>query len=209
MKWTYSFKNQLTAAILLFIIMSAVLLNNLSERNKSEQISDAVSSMYKDRLLVESYIFRYSQNLQRINEIISNEGLATGDRGKQLSVILADTKNLNDAYRATKLTAAEAKNFSRFVLLSERINRHVLAGEWNQALDRTREATGILQVLSSIQVSEAQQQMSGIDKLFSTGHLHSQFEIALLLVLGMIVLAMVLASKTLQRATAAGAVHLN
>lgn len=73
MKWTYSIKNKITAAGLLFLVLGLVIFSNFNERNKSAEINSTISSMYKDRLIVESYIFMYSQKFQQIIELIDNE----------------------------------------------------------------------------------------------------------------------------------------
>lgn len=57
MKWTYSIKNKMTAATLLFAVITIVFINNLVERWNSEKINATITTIFDDRFMVESYIF--------------------------------------------------------------------------------------------------------------------------------------------------------
>ena len=57
MKWAYSIQQKFKAAALLAIVFVLVLISNLSGRYQMHKLSDSFSSVYEDRLVVESYIY--------------------------------------------------------------------------------------------------------------------------------------------------------
>ncbi|MBK9399928.1 MAG: hypothetical protein IPN36_03455 [Bacteroidetes bacterium] len=198
MKWTYSIKNKITAAGLLFLVLGLVIFSNYNERNKSAEINSTISSMYKDRLIVESYIFMYSQKFQQIIELIDNEEVELSRQQSGINQLLTEAKALNLSYEQTKLTDQEALNFYEFVALCEDIQLQTNSGNLLLAKQSAKEASGILQVLSSIQVTEARMQMSSIDKLFNMTSIYSQFELVILVIIGLIIQGLIFASGTLR-----------
>ncbi len=63
MNWTLAIQNKIKAALLLAVIMFAVILTNLVERNNIGKISDTFSSIYQDRLIPAADIFYITENL--------------------------------------------------------------------------------------------------------------------------------------------------
>jgi len=63
MKWAYSIQQKLKAALLLAVICAIILITNLFGRYHMGELSDSFSSIIKDRLVVENYIYLISDHL--------------------------------------------------------------------------------------------------------------------------------------------------
>lgn len=187
----------MAAAGLLFAVMLTVLLTNFGERNESAKINNAISSIYKDRFIVESYIFQYSTNLQKIVEIIDNDDNNPIAAKPQIDAILANIEHLHDAYKKTEFTDKEAQHFTKLVNICQQIHMGYQTEQFHQVKNSIKEATLTLNALSAIQISEAQAQMSTISQLFSATSVYSQFEIVVLIIIGLLIQALIFASKTL------------
>ncbi len=70
MKWIYGIKNKLTASIVLLALCLLVLLSNYLDRLHTENVKNSISTMYQDRLIVEEYILKMTQNTYQIREIL-------------------------------------------------------------------------------------------------------------------------------------------
>lgn len=202
-------KNKIAAAALLFLVMGLVIVGNHSTRSKSTEINDAVNSIYRDRLIVESYIFSYSQKFREINEIIDSKVHDPDRQQTEITRILMEAKSLNEAYVKTRLTAAESVSFQKFAEQCDDILHQVRMGDLLHVKQSTNEASDILQVLSTIQVTEAAQQMKSIHHLFNSSDLYSQFEIAMLVVICVVIQALIFAGKTLRSGADARPAILN
>lgn len=65
MKWAYSIQQKLKAALLLAVVCAVVLITNLLGRYHMGELGDSFSSVIKDRLVVESYIYMISDHLHQ------------------------------------------------------------------------------------------------------------------------------------------------
>lgn len=209
MKWTYGIQHKMTASLLLTGILVLVFLNNLSERRNTEKISNAISTIYKDRLIVESYIFHYADNLQRISDIIDDDRLFLPEKRYHIDLLLPNLQELHEAYRKTVLTKSEAIGFEFFALHTSQIGQLSSVGDILGTRKHTDQALDILHYLSSIQIAVATQEMSHIKRLFSSSTLTSQLEIAMLIIIGAIVQALIFASRTLRTNTLNQGAYLN
>lgn len=102
MKWTYSIKNKNNRCRIAFLVLKLVIFSNFNERNKSAEINSTISSMYKDRPIVESYIFMYSQNFKQIIELIDNEEVELSRQQSGINQLLTEAKALNLSYEQNK-----------------------------------------------------------------------------------------------------------
>jgi hypothetical protein len=197
MKWTYGIRNKMTAAILLFSVLAIVLLNNWYERHVSEKISAAISTIYDDRLVPESYLLQYSDYMHQVVEISEEPEHNVADKQRLIAVALTKLEMINEDYRKTKLTAEEAEGFRRFTGLTTGIAQKSLNAQFEDCRHDAREALTVLRQLSKIQVAEAKQQMLNAEKLYASGSIFSHLEMVVLIVLGIIIQGLVFASKTL------------
>jgi len=197
MKWTYSVSNKMRAAMLLFIVLALVMLNNFSERNNSFKINEAIYSIYDDRLIAESYIFRYLNNSHQIIELIDEPFLSTREKLDQIRVRLATIIELNGFFEKTTLTKLEKTDYMELKELYGQINIALLNQDLYQAKTLAKETVGILEQLSAIQLTEAENQIRVIKRLTSSTTLQSHFEIAVLIIIGVWIQGLVFASNTL------------
>ncbi|HSI75230.1 MAG TPA: hypothetical protein VK957_05035 [Lunatimonas sp.] len=198
MKWTYSIKNKIRAAMLLFIVLALVLLNNFSERNNSSKINKAIHSIYDDRLIAEGYIFRYLNNSHQIIELIDEPSLLGTEKLKEIRDRLANVREINGFFEQTTLTNLEKTDYLELKRLYFEINQAVLDGNLEQAKIVAKETLGILELLSEIQLTEAKNQIQEINRLNSSTTLNSHFEIAVLIIIGVWIQGLVFASNTLK-----------
>lgn len=197
MKWTYSIKNKMMAATLLFVIVALVLVNNLNERDTTSQINQAIKSIYDDRLIAESYIIKYMQDTHNMMDIIGEEKFSP-ELKQQLSIpILVRLAELNSAYEQTSLTENEAADFKKLLGAFSNIEFDLRNYEFDLAKEHSAEAVNLLHSLSQIQIAEAERQMSKIDKLTSSTALYFQLEVAVLIIIGAMIQALIFAEKTL------------
>src|SRR5690606_29601655 len=133
MMWTLAIKRKITAALLLLSVVGLVLLTNWSEQRNARRIAAAVTTIYEDRLVVEGYIFKLSQHLQTIGEIIDDDGSAFANKQRVLTPHLEEIAAINQRYPATKLTKAEKDNFDRFTALCRASQPDIRSREYAKA----------------------------------------------------------------------------
>jgi hypothetical protein len=213
MKWTYSIKQKITTAFLLATVLGLVMLNNLNQTRQFEKIVNSFSSLYEDRLIVESYIYKISELLHQKSHLIetSSKGPAYKDAFQQVVLQSDETiLNLMEQYKKTKFTVNETKQFDS--LLSGigklvQVEKAYIASEQdsenNLSLkDSIKTLVGInlqyLSALSDIQVAEGKQ-MNKASKAALMSHVaSSQFETTLLIIIAIIIQILVFASNSMR-----------
>ncbi|WP_339606876.1 MCP four helix bundle domain-containing protein [uncultured Roseivirga sp.] len=222
MKWTYSIKNKITAAVLLAAIMIITLANNLVERSHFKQLDASFASMYEDRMLVESYIFKLYENLHKRQALIIEPDPQNGF--KHLETRLSDSRaqrnQLIEKYATTYLTPEEEVEFERLKGVVENIDKienqlvenetsidqlHQLVSDNNET---TTKAFSSLSALSSIQTTEAQTIREESEKIILGNITISQLEMAILVIIGLFIQALIFSSKSL-KTTVKQKPHLN
>jgi hypothetical protein len=209
MKWTYSLKNKLTAALLLSGLIIVVGSNNLFERNNAEKINATLTTIFDDRFMVESYIFQYSAFIHQIKENLDNPYYTSVEKQELNKVPLHGISALNDAYKKTKFTKEEVIYFDQFTGLCNRMSNNIIVNQPGEGTKFSNEALGILENLSAIQISEAKIQLTQANKLFHSGSMSSQFELAILVIIGLIIQALIFTSKTINFNKTSTLVNLN
>lgn len=195
MKWIYGIKNKLTTSMLLLGVVLVVFFNNLNDRRNSRELRFAFDSIYKDRLLAESYILKLTANLHDLDETCA------GSRGGNFTLTeekLAEIEALNQLYRQTELTEKESEYFNHYTALTDKINRQMKTSNFETAGQSINEALSDLESLSEIQVKEAEMIMLKTDKMFNLGSIFSQFEMGVIIIIGLLIQVLLFASKTLQ-----------
>lgn len=186
------------AATLLFIVVALILVNNLNERDTTSQISKAIKSIYDDRLIAESYILQYIQDTHRVMDVLENESFSSDLKQQLATPLIAHLNELNDAYGHTLLTEEESADFNRLKSTFSAMEGHLQLREFEIAKIQGREAIGLLETLSTIQVLEAERQMTKIDKLTTSTSLYFQLEVAVLIIIGAMIQALVFAERSLK-----------
>jgi hypothetical protein len=201
MKWGFALQNKLKMALLLLVVFAALLIGNLVEKRHVAELGTSFDSVYKDRLLVEGYIYELSNCLHAKKETISRV-YSPGQMKtvtKELRRQDAEIDELVLAYEQTKLTEKEAA-----VLGSLKYRLHALDRYGQSYLERVKNgypvtdletnmsaairlASSDLGELSSIQLAVGRDMNDHSQKILSESSVLSQFAIVLLIVIGLIV----------------------
>lgn len=206
MKWTYSIRQKMTAAGILAAVMGLVLINNLSERRNFQQLEDSIASIYQDRLLVESYIFKLYDNLQRHEELLNTQ--ASAQTIQEIKTLAAERNALIALYEETYITEEEAKHFDalkKSLSEIEILDKNSLANNnfdkfSTQSAQPTKSAITHLSALSQIQTTEGASLMDRSERIIGGSISNSQLEMVLVICLAIIVQALVFSSKSLKAA---------
>lgn len=205
MKWLYAVQQKMRVALLLAVILLLVFLKSLFDRYHVSELGDSFSSIYEDRLVVESYIYKLSDHLYQKQLLM--EQCSQGDRQMLASRIAHHNQaifRLIQEYEKTRLTTQEVtffesfkKNMKEMVTLEEQFLNSQNAAEDSQLDLRFVTATQNLNQLSSIQVEEGKNMTNQSQKIITSSSVLTQFELAMLIVIGLIIQALIFASKSM------------
>lgn len=211
MKWTYSIKGKTTAALLLAIVVGVIMLTNLMERRRFQELERSFASIFEDRLMVESYLFQLYDNLKQKQDLLQlaeENGMSPGIR-EQLGVYKEGRSELIEKYMQTYLTEEEKLQFDKLKILLVRMDE--LEGEIGQArlmadvppsLSRTHEdvtaqAFSTLSALSHIQTTEGEALRNKSKKIVMGSVSAAYFEMTILIIVGLIIQGLIFSSRTL------------
>ncbi|GAA0196352.1 hypothetical protein GCM10009122_60930 [Fulvivirga kasyanovii] len=182
---------KLKAVGALAVVFLLVLATNKMDSNHFKVVKRSLSTIYKDRLVAQDYIYRLSINLQ----------------DKKLDLALEDKVNhhLNDSinhlvelYAETKLTTSEARYFKSFRNSLDELYSLEQNFEENPSLEYKQEIyqqhialNQQLDELSKIQLKEGKRQIEISNRSISTSDLISNIEIGVLIVIGLIIQALI------------------
>jgi hypothetical protein len=162
MKWLYAVQQKMRVALLLAVILLLVFLKSLVDRHNVSELGDSFSSIYEDRLVVESYIYKLSDHLYQKQLLM--EQCSQGDRQMLASRIAHHNQaifRLIQEYEKTRLTTQELTFFERFkknmkemVALEDQFLNSQNTAEASMLDAQFVTATQNLNQLSSIQVEE-------------------------------------------------------
>ena len=209
MKWAYNIRRKGSAALLLGAVFVLLFVTNLIDSNNVMKLGTSFSSVYEDRLLVESYIYRISENLFRKKIMLdtgTNDASATRIKpmveefNKSISGIIVDyekTRLTEDEIlyfrklkeNVTKLAELENVYLSCASGLHDRVTKQMIDIEFN-------EASRNLDQLSAIQVSEGKLLNEHSKKIVAGSFLLTKLEISILVTIGLIVIVLVFESST-------------
>lgn len=206
MKWIYRIQQKTQVAFLLAIILVGILVKNLMERNNVSELGDSFSSVYEDRLLVESYIYQLSDHLYQKKLIFDNckvDGSTIAYRS-QIEKHNEDISKLIKEYEKTKFTEKEStffqsfKNSIRKITFLETQYMMSASERGNPELDEQfKMAATDLQSLSTIQIAEGKLLNDQSKKIVAGSTILTQFELGMIIVIGLIIQALILASQSL------------
>jgi hypothetical protein len=212
MKWLYVIQQKAQVAFLLAIILLGVFVKNVMDRNNVSALGTSFSSVYEDRLLAESYIYKLSDHLYQKHLLIdqcSQQEDVTQLRSKIAGHNAAITALIHD-YEKTKLTKQELhyfnefkKNINELIVLESRlfykdtgVSATILS--FDQQLVT---ATANLDQLSLIQIMEGKSMAEQSKRIVAGSSILTQFELAMIIVIGLIIQALIFASNSLTPTT--------
>ncbi len=208
MKWAYSIEQKLKAALVLMVIFVFLFIKNVADQNSFTELGNTFSVVYEDRLLAESYIYEFSDHLSRKKLLIddSKNRQELNQHKTAIDKHNAAIQLLIEAYEKTKLTPTEEVLFRN---LKKKINQNIeLETEYleqsNTASDLTKQSLDEsfyailtnLNHLSHIQINEGERLNKTSQKIVLGSESQNQFELTLLIVLGLIILGLIFTSKS-------------
>ncbi|MCW5909444.1 MAG: MCP four helix bundle domain-containing protein [Cyclobacteriaceae bacterium] len=207
MKWLYVIQQKARVAFLLGIIVLLVFLKSLIDRQNVSELGNSFSSIYEDRLLVESYIYKLSAHLYQ-KQLLMEQCSQPGDLRMLAARIAQHNQAIFDLiqeYEKTKLTTQESAFFEGF---KKNMNEMVVLEA--KLLDSQEEVVGAalldqqfvtasqsLSELSIIQIEEGKNMANQSREIVAGSIVLTQFELAMLIVIGLIIQALIFASRSI------------
>lgn len=209
MKWIYLIQQKAQVAFLLALVLFGVFVKNVLDRNNVADLGDSFSSVYKDRLLVESYIYKLSDQLYQKQILFDQCSQQQSDRD-QFSLIIgrhnATINSLIQEYEKTKLTDQESIYFDAFkenitqmeTIESQYLQSYTDFATVNTSMDHQfRIAGDYLEQLSSIQIAEGKSMADQSIRIVAGSSILTQFELAMIIIIGLIIQALIFTSNSL------------
>lgn len=206
MKWAYSIEQKLKAALVLTVIFVFLFLKNLADQNSFTELGNTFSVVYEDRLLAESYIYEFSDHLSRKKLLIDDSKTQQELTQNKIAIDKhnAAIQLLIGVYEKTKLTPTEEvlfrdlkKKISQNIELEKLYLQQSNTGLTKHSLDESFYAILTnLNHLSHIQINEGERLNKTSQKIVLGSESQNQFELTLLIVLGLIILALIFTSKS-------------
>ena len=150
--------------------------------------------MYEDRLIVENYILKMTQNVYQIREI-SND-IETRDLMSDINILTNDFKYTYTLFSKTKLTETEKKTADQLITNFNKLER-LLATNKIIPSNRTDEILSSLNKLSAIQLDESKLIMEQVESQYATIKASSQFAFAIIIIILIVLQIMVFSGDSL------------
>ncbi len=195
MKWTYPIKNKLAASLVLLSLCLLVLLSNYLDRLHTENVKSSISTMYEDRLIVEGYLLKMTQNVYRVREILlTAQEAKTGDAS--IKGLMRETRMVYEVFVKTKLTPQEKITAEQLLVQINEFNL-LDPNDKQAALFLTDRLLLSLEKLSSIQLDESKMIMKRVESQYATIKASSQFAFAIVIVILVVLQIMVFSGESL------------
>lgn len=220
MKFAYSIKNKTTIAVMLFCIMGCSILIRILEDKSIKDMNNAFISMYNDRLIPATDLFYLAENVYGkrylLEEALYNADSISIDHSF-LKRKLASQNNLIDSlvhkYEQTFLIKQERKQLDELKLQlidTKRIENKILLSSDRHSIVVARQlfethgkasfstTTKKLAELTKIQTEVGQELIRNSEFAVSGSKIYSSLQIALAIVIGILIVAIVFASNVVK-----------
>lgn len=208
MKWAYSIQQKFKAAVLLAIICFIVLITNFWGRHQMDELSHSFSSVFEDRLVVESYIYEISDHLyQKKLTLDKCSELADTNSRSKIGLHNEAIKDLLIYYDKTLLTKEEAvclQDFKANFTAIKDLESKYLQNSRDEAQHTATHtllneqfglASANLRQLSHIQVKEGKMLNDQSQRIVQGSSILNSFEMVVLICIAIILQIIVLASR--------------
>lgn len=208
MKWAYSIQQKFKAAVLLAIICFIVLITNFLGRHHMDELSHSFSSVFEDRLVVESYIYEISDHLYQKKLTLDDcSEFADSDSRSKIGFHNKAIGDLLLFYDKTLLTKEEAlclEDFkAHFTALKDLEFQYLKNGTDEAQHTATHNllnehfglASANLRQLSYIQVKEGKVLNDQSQRIVKGSSILTSFEMVVLICIAIILQILVLASR--------------
>lgn len=182
---------------------------NLTERQAFKSISSTFTEVYNDRLVVEGYIFRISENLFKIQKLVDHCDMGY-DYSSVVNEIATYEKNIIEIvkdFEQTNLTKNEEQYLTDFKSIIEtdlQIKNYSLLYSDSSGVNinqvklydqKISKAQQDLDNLSKIQLEEGEKLINKANIIINRSQIWAQFEVALLIILALAVYLLLFRSK--------------
>lgn len=196
MEWKLSLSRKIKTGAALTVVFLLVLATNLMDRSHFTIVQKSLTTVYKDRLLANDYIYKIARQLQNKEgamKIIDRERLS-----KINSSVNDSIQALIARYASTELTENEEVRFESLKKNLDRLIRHESKRPVNMSIGRRLpsfkskenylyEIYEDLDALSKIQLEESNREISYSNRIINTSNLVSRLEIGVLIIIGLLI----------------------
>ena len=193
MKWTYLIKNKLTASAVLLTLCLLVLLSNYLDRLHTKNVTNAISTLYEDRLLAEEYIFKMTSTIYQVREVLQT-GESADAKVTAISNLMNEFTDAYQAYSKTKLTATEKTISTELNGYFAQLKQTFANNQYAPSVD-TDKALLSLSRLSTVQLEESKLIMKNVELQYATIKASSQFAFAIGIIILLVLQAIVFTAK--------------
>lgn len=215
MKWAYSIQPKIKAALLLAIICLAVLINMLFERKNISNINESFVSIYEDRLLPATYVFKMTDHLYQKRLILEPYFRETPDKDvyqdrRQISDHNEALDTLLKDFEATYLVENEDQSLQDFerelLVFNDLENKLFMHYEKHQQLqikyatfvESFERARNELKQLTQIQIDIGKKLEENSQRIAANTNLLTNMDAMLIIVMGLVIQVLIFTSKTVQ-----------
>lgn len=201
MKWVYSIKYKLQAALVLTIIVFFVFAKNIVDRRNITELGRDFISFYDDRLVVESYIFEITEHLFLMKLSVNQPELESRLLGKNLEAHRSIIFDIIENFENTNLTIDEASHLSQ---LKQRIHELGTYADKHEGADvalfnsNFEEAFQDIKALSAIQLYEGGKLLKESGRIVNRSGVWTQLEMAVMVVLLVIIYLLIFSSRSIR-----------
>lgn len=193
MKWTYLIKNKITASAVLLTLCLLVLLSNYLDRLHTKNVTNAISTLYEDRLLAEEYIFKMTSTIYQVREVLQT-GESADAKVTAISNLMNEFADAYQAYSKTKLTATEKNISTELNGYFAQLKQTFANNQYVPSVD-TDKALSSLGRLSTVQLEESKLIMKNVELQYATIKASSQFAFAIGIIILLVLQAIVFTAK--------------
>lgn len=195
MKWTHIIKNKVLASVALLSLCLLVLASNYIDRKHTDDVKMTISTLYEDRLIAEVYILKMTRALYEIKQTVKSDA-ASIDKEKLINNHISAINETSEAYLKTKFTKLEKLKADELLKILVSLQSFALENS-PLVLAQIDTSLDLLDELSAIQLAESKEIMSYAEKLYLTGKTSSDFVVALIVIILIVLQAIVFSSKTI------------
>jgi hypothetical protein len=172
-----------------------VLASNYIDRKHTDDVKMTISTLYEDRLIAEVYILKMTRALYEIKQTVKSD-TASIDKEKLINNHISAINETSEAYLKTKFTKLEKLKADELLKILVSLQSFALENS-PLVLAQIDTSLDLLDELSAIQLAESKEIMSYAEKLYLTGKTSSDFVVALIVIILIVLQAIVFSSKTI------------
>lgn|SRR5690606_4290524 len=201
MKWVYSIKYKVQAALILTIIVFFVFAKNIVDRRNITEMGKDFVSFYDDRLVVESYIFEITEHLFLMKLSVNQPELESNMLEKDIEAHRTAIFNIIEDFENTNLTTDEASHLSQLKQKIHQLGNYMgqeeggNVEEFNSDFEETFED---VRALSAIQLYEGGKLLEESGRIVNRSGVWTQLEMAVLVILLVVIYLLIFSSRSIR-----------